>query len=1297
MKLSEKIIPSFQYIAIFFLALVCKIPLISGTPILYSKNKLSITLEDWIQKELDQTSSYAWFPPLVLQNDLAVNEADYFITTWRTTTPNESITIPTTGSGYDYTIDWGDGTIQMNQTGDATHTYVSAGDYTVKISGDFPQIYIFLGENRDKIISIDQWGNIEWRSMQFAFTGASNLVYNAIDTPDLSMVMNMSGMFYLATSFDGDIGNWNTSNVTDMSYMFAFATSFNQDISSWSTDSVTNMSGMFFGAVSFNQDIGSWNTENVTIYAAMFGSATSFNQNISTWNTNSGIFFNTMFQDATSFNQDITTWNTDNAVDMSGMFWGASSFNQNIGNWNTINVTNMSNMFASATSFNQDISSWNTDSVTNMSGMFEGAVSFNQNLGKWDIALVENMINMLDQSALSIENYDKTLMGWASQNIKIDLYLGAAGLTYCEGAAARRLLIYTFSWVIEGDRKSDESICNERFIATWRTTASNESITIPTIGSGYNYAIDWGDGTIETNQMGNASHTYLKPGDYFVKISGDYPRIYLNNGVDKDKIIRIDQWGDILWQSMDSAFYGASNLEYNAVDTPNLSGVSSMKAMFSGAHNLNADLGNWDISTIMHMEHMLDNTGLSIQNYDKTLIGWAAQAVVNTISIGTAGLVYCAGDTSRQQLIDESFWAFNGDMKESSNCDSYFITTWQTTTPNESITIPTSGSGYNYTIDWGDGTIQMNQTGNATHTYVSAGDYKVKISGDYPRIYIDGKGDKEKIISIDQWGNIQWQSMKRAFLGARNLIYNALDTPSLSKVTNMSEMFARATKFNGDIGNWNTSNVTDMSNLFDFTPNFNQDIGNWNTSKVTDMSRMFSGSTAFNQDIGGWNISEVTDISYMFRDASSFNQDIGEWNTSKVTTMRFLFSDATSFNQDIGEWNTSKVTTMRYLFENASSFNQDIGEWNTSKVKNMSYLFSGASSFNQDIGEWNTSNVTDMAYLFSDASSFNQDITQWITSSVEEMYSMFNNATAFNQDIGEWNTDSVTNIASMFFGATSFNQDIGEWNISSVDKMDSTFSGSALSIENYDKTLIGWAAQNVKMDLSLGAVNLEYCASEASRQYLINTYNWNFIGDQKSTNTCDEDLSDCSNRDLALGGTIPSGDYVAGVSLKSNGTIDASSDVLFQASNTITLEPGFTVAHGATFHALINGCASSSSSNQEEIANEVILPEVTTPVSASVSGLRAGVYPNPLHYNGQIVLELTQNEEVSIQVYDQSGRLVREVIRRQSLGAGKYSFTLNSRGLNSGVFYVAIQTASERRVLKVITIEEAGYRGSQDE
>ena len=44
-----------------------------------------------------------------------------------------------------------------------------------------------------------------------------------------------------------------------------------------------------------------------------------------------------------------------------------------------------------------------------------------------------------------------------------------------------------------------------------------------------------------------------------------------------------------------------------------------------------------------------------------------------------------------------------------------FITTWETKADEESITIPTTGTGYSYTVDWGDGTSDtMTYTGNAS-------------------------------------------------------------------------------------------------------------------------------------------------------------------------------------------------------------------------------------------------------------------------------------------------------------------------------------------------------------------------------------------------------------------------------------------------------------------------------------------------------------------------------------------------------------------------------------------------------
>ncbi|MCC5907320.1 MAG: DUF285 domain-containing protein [Balneolaceae bacterium] len=487
-----------------------------------------------------------------------------------------------------------------------------------------------------------------------------------------------------------------------------------------------------------------------------------------------------------------------------------------------------------------------------------------------------------------------------------------------------------------------------------------------------------------------------------------------------------------------------------------------------------------------------------------------------------------------------------------------FVTIWKSDNPGNSnpdqVTIPVDpNETYLYDIYWedvSDETINntlAEQTGETTITFPAPGTYRLEITGTFPRILftLANIEEAQKILSVQQWGAIEWTSMQLAFYGASNLIVEAVDAPDLSGVTSlygmfreasslnsdfdhwdvsgiedMSELFTDASSFNGNIDNWDVSNVTEMRNMFTGAHSFNRDIGSWDVSNVTNMGFMFQSASVFNQDIGGWDVSSVTnfrgmfvnavsfnqdigswdvssalDMAMMFRNAQQFNRDIGGWDVSSVTNMSGMYAAAISFNQDIGGWDVSSVTDMSEMFQVAFEFNQDLGDWDVGLVTDFRRMFESASIFNRDIGGWDVSSAIDMELMFNIADQFNQDISGWNVSNVINMIAMFRSASSFNQDIGGWDVSSVTDMAEMFKNAFDFNQDLGGWIISNVIDMAGMLDGTALSVENYDATLIGWENQIVQSDVELGAQGLEYCDGATARQSLIDNNDWQISGD----------------------------------------------------------------------------------------------------------------------------------------------------------------------------------------------------------
>ena len=61
---------------------------------------------------------------------------------------------------------------------------------------------------------------------------------------DVSEINDMSNLFEV-TDFNGDISEWDVSNVTNMRYMFYKCKEFNQDISNWNVSNVKDATNIF--------------------------------------------------------------------------------------------------------------------------------------------------------------------------------------------------------------------------------------------------------------------------------------------------------------------------------------------------------------------------------------------------------------------------------------------------------------------------------------------------------------------------------------------------------------------------------------------------------------------------------------------------------------------------------------------------------------------------------------------------------------------------------------------------------------------------------------------------------------------------------------------------------------------------------------------------------------------------------------------------------------------------------------------------------------------------------------------
>ena len=328
------------------------------------------------------------------------------------------------------------------------------------------------------------------------------------------------------------------------------------------------------------------------------------------------------------------------------------------------------------------------------------------------------------------------------------------------------------------------------FVTTWKTdnfgSTANNQILISTNNSGGNFTIDWGDGIVEANLSNDNTHTYSAAGTYTVSITGNFPRLYFGSEVaaDPGKLLTVENWGDIVWSSMGSAFANCSNLIINATDIPNLSNVTDMSLMFSGASSFNQPIGSWDVSGVKNMQEMFSFA----TSFNQPIDNWNTSSVTNMIGM------FRGASTFNQPL-----------------------GSWNTSNVTEMDSMFSGVSIFNQPI----------------------GNWDTSLVTNMSSMFENGVFNQP----IGSWNTSSVTRMSRMFYSA-STFNQPLANWDTSNVVTMRDMFNQASVFNQPIENWNTSSVLDMTQMFRDASVFdNHDLSTWNVLNVHgNHNNFFTGS-----------------------------------------------------------------------------------------------------------------------------------------------------------------------------------------------------------------------------------------------------------------------------------------------------------------------------------------------------------------------------------------------------------------------------------------------------------------------
>lgn len=256
-----------------------------------------------------------------------------------------------------------------------------------------------------------------------------------------------------------------------------------------------------------------------------------------------------------------------------------------------------------------------------------------------------------------------------------------------------QLLLILFAVLLTSARAQ-----NRPFVTEWRADTDGK-LTFPVRGTNWKLEIWKGSTQIKNTTVSSSDENNMFSVDglianqtYEVKMGPEgveYVRFGWTAANDAAKqLLRVTDWGDVQWSSMEEAFAKCENLTAANIGQPKLENVTNCNKMFAGCKRFNSNLNTWDMTHVEFLEKIFDGCDVynqpmqswklknvkkislgavkafSLANYEKTLIGWANNTETNTnVMFEVDALVYSSVEAkdAHDKLVNVLHWTIKGD------------------------------------------------------------------------------------------------------------------------------------------------------------------------------------------------------------------------------------------------------------------------------------------------------------------------------------------------------------------------------------------------------------------------------------------------------------------------------------------------------------------------------------------------------------------------------------------------------------------------------------------------------------